>query len=446
MPVRALAAGLAALLLAAACGGGGQGAPTQLSASRLFEVAKPAIVLVYAQWSATLTVPDGQLTDPAKNQIIQTLAAEVNAGQLADNQQAIMTAFVQQLTAHIFDYVVPDPNPDHVSQYPAKPGAIGSGFVVTPDGTVVTNAHVAAPGDDTVHTLLVNSVLNDVVKKELAGIVQAQISLPDDVLKAYLQAYLKWVLKYVQFGNITTTLTAFTGAAVPGVLDANKGLTAELVTAGQPVPGKDVAILKIEGQHDMPTMALGDDAALQTGDRLFVVGYPGAATFNPLLKKDQSFEPSLTSGLVSGRKQLDGGWSAIQTDAATTHGNSGGPVVNAKGEAVGVLTFGSVDLGTGQEIQGFNFAVPTSIVKEFLAKAGVRPAQSRTSQLFVSGLNAYDQGHYRIAHNYFTEADALAPGNAEIQDRQRQAEQQVSQGKDQTPFYYCWLNACPNAA
>jgi ribose transport system ATP-binding protein len=67
-----------------------------------------------------------------------------------------------------------------------------------------------------------------------------------------------------------------------------------------------------------------------------VIGYPGAATFNELLSAESAIEPTMTAGLVSAKKTMQGGWDVFQTDAAMTHGNSGGPVFNEKGEVIGI--------------------------------------------------------------------------------------------------------------
>jgi len=426
--------------LAAACGGSNQTGPKDLSATRLFAQSSPAVMQIYSQFSGPVTVPDTYVSPAAKAVLVSKLQALVDAGQLdANNTAAVNAAAYTELTAHFFDYVTPDPNPANVSQFAEQTGFLGSGFVISPDGILLTNAHVAAPGDDELKPALVNQAL-DQLATGVAASVGSSSSIPDNIKAAFFKQVLTWALKYAQVGKIDSKILTFSNGKQ---LSPTSGIVADVVTNGTAVPGKDVAVLKMEGQHNVPTLPLGDDSNLQTGEKLYVIGYPGAVLLNPALKADQPVDPTLTTGSVSGRKQLEGGWSAIQTDAATTHGNSGGPVLNSKGEVVGLLTFGSIDPTTGQEVQGLNFAVPTGVAKEFLSKSGTSAKSSPTTNDLQKGFDEYDQKHYKLADKWFTQADNLYPNNSLIQDWKRKAENEVSAGHDQTPFYYCWLNTCP---
>lgn len=115
-----------------------------------------------------------------------------------------------------------------------------------------------------------------------------------------------------------------------------------------------------------------------------MIGYPGAATFNPVINTTKSIQPTFTSGIVSARKETTGGWTAIQTDATMTHGNSGGPALDESGRVIGIATFGSVDPNTGQEIGGLNFIVPTSIIKEFVTQYNANFSNSGSNSQITS--------------------------------------------------------------
>jgi len=69
----------------------------------------------------------------------------------------------------------------------------------------------------------------------------------------------------------------------------------------------------------------------------------------------------------------------IQTDAAITWGNSGGPAFSFRGEVIGVATFISTTLEGDQAIQGFNFLIPVDSVNEFSAQVGYRRTRIRRS-------------------------------------------------------------------
>jgi Do/DeqQ family serine protease len=119
-------------------------------------------------------------------------------------------------------------------------------------------------------------------------------------------------------------------------------------------PNTDIAILKIDTGGEPPVVNLGDSDAIKVGDWAIAVGNP----FGRL-------EGTVTVGVISakGRSALNivGGTPAlqdfIQTDASINFGNSGGPLVNIHGEAVGMNTAIN-PLG-----QGIGFAIPINMVK-----------------------------------------------------------------------------------
>jgi len=124
-------------------------------------------------------------------------------------------------------------------------------------------------------------------------------------------------------------------------------------------PSSDLAVIQIKAT-DLPFMTFGDSDALKVGEWVLAVGNP----FN--------LESTVTAGIVSakGRQNIidrnedraaNPLESFIQTDAAVNPGNSGGALVNLKGELVGINT--AIYSRTGQ-FAGYSFAVPVSIVKK----------------------------------------------------------------------------------
>ncbi len=119
-------------------------------------------------------------------------------------------------------------------------------------------------------------------------------------------------------------------------------------------PNTDIAVLKISGEKRFPVVKLGDSDAIRVGDWAIAIGNP----FGRL-------EGTMTVGVISakGRSALSivGGTPAlqdfIQTDASINFGNSGGPLVNINGEAIGMNTAIN-PLG-----QGIGFAIPINLVK-----------------------------------------------------------------------------------
>lgn len=114
-------------------------------------------------------------------------------------------------------------------------------------------------------------------------------------------------------------------------------------------PTTDLALVKIEGD-DFPAIPVGDSDKLKVGEWVLAVGNP----FN--------LGSTVTAGVVSaksrglGANQVE---SFIQTDAAINQGNSGGALVNARGELVGINAMLFSPTGA---YSGYGFAIPTSIM------------------------------------------------------------------------------------
>jgi serine protease Do len=114
----------------------------------------------------------------------------------------------------------------------------------------------------------------------------------------------------------------------------------------------DIALIKIEAAH-LPFAKLGDSEGTKVGEWVVAIG-------NPL-----GLEHTVTQGIISAKgrsaRELGGGFGAfLQTDAAINRGNSGGPLLNLRGEVVGINTAIRPD---GQNI---GFAVPVASVKRIL--------------------------------------------------------------------------------
>jgi len=161
----------------------------------------------------------------------------------------------------------------------------GAGFIVDPEGLIVTNQHVVANAD------------------------RIRVKLHDGRTQA---------------------------AAVMGADNAT-----------------DLALLKITVDGLTP-IQLGDSDALRVGDSVIAIG-------NPL-----EYERSVTAGIVSalGRKvyEAEPFENFIQTDAAINRGNSGGPLLNKRGEVIGVNTV------IRSDGRGISFAVPSNVVKRVVAQ------------------------------------------------------------------------------
>lgn len=123
----------------------------------------------------------------------------------------------------------------------------------------------------------------------------------------------------------------------------------------------DLAVLKIDGDGNFPSIALADSTKEEVGESVVAIGNP------------QGFDHTVTAGVLSatGREITIPGENGekdrkyenlLQTDASINPGNSGGPLLNLNGEVIGI------NVAVSSDSQGIGFAIPTSTISEVLDK------------------------------------------------------------------------------
>lgn len=166
-------------------------------------------------------------------------------------------------------------------------------------------------------------------------------------------------------------------------------------------PATDVALLKIDGQG-LPTIPFGDSDQLRLGEWVLAIGSPlgyqlrSTITAGIVSAKGRAMGGGAYEndpyGRISGRSQLQIE-SFIQTDAAVNPGNSGGALVNKKGELVGINT--AIVSQTGS-YSGYSFAIPSNIVRKVVGdlidfgsvkRAVLGISMSEISEGLVTALN-----------------------------------------------------------
>src|SRR6516162_2680095 len=165
-------------------------------------------------------------------------------------------------------------------------------------------------------------------------------------------------------GIIVTNKHVIDGALdIKVILDDGDRLTAKLLGVAAMV---DLAVVKVDAGRPLPALEWGDSGALRVGDPVLTIG-------NPL-----GLGISVSAGIVSAlnRDLQDTPFdSYIQTDAAINHGNSGGPLFNARGEVIGMNTAIVSPEATSGSI-GLGFAI--------------RPTTSNTSQMLSAVPTGFD--------------------------------------------------------
>lgn len=247
--------------------------------------------------------------------------------------------------------------------YPISTVLVGTGFVANSKGYIITNAHVVDVSTDTVADLVwaqYSDNLYDTLNQNLPA------DLNQQEVDNLHQSLLDFISQNGRIDNLEYQIAVFNPDQKEGTYEdfINKGYQAQLKKIGEPYPrlGKDLAIIKID-KEELPALSFGSPGLIRPGSKVFVLGYPVIADLN----ETGYTQPTFTSGIVSSlKKSSQGDYNVIQIDAVISGGNSGGPVLNEKGEVIGVATFGAV------ESQGYNFIIPSNFVEEFLDELNVK--------------------------------------------------------------------------
>src|ERR1044072_3200034 len=296
---------------------------------------------------------------------------------------------------------------------------LGSGFFISSNGYIATNAHVVTmthDGEDKAKQALFYQMVQQIAQQ----IGKDPRSLNTNFINEHSQLQSFQLVHHVIIPD---------GSAFPFEIKQYGAPTGE----GND-QGKDVAIIKIEVRN-APILKLADSEKVQLQDHVTVIGYPGAAdTFNSgLLSSKSALEATINDGKISAKKQATSGAPILQTSTAATHGNSGGPVLNDANEVIGLLTFRG-DTVNGQEVSGFAFIVPSNTVMEYVKSAGTTNDMGPTDNLYREGLGYYWDQYYSSAIPKFEEVKRLFPQHSEVDRLVQSSQQAKAEGREKSSF------------
>ena len=296
----------------------------------------------------------------------------------------------------------------------------GSGFIIHPDGYIATNGHVVARSYEVNERMLgedfLETAVADVCGPAVAGLaadqrkarLRAIMADPENRMRVRLT---KTLHVHLSTGKIyPAQVLAYSPAINPDApRTASKGAGGDMGPMDS--SGKEVAILKI-AETNLPTVRLAaNSTSLQLGEQVFILGYPGVVLNHDFLSRTSALEASVTVGRVSGFKTDITERRVIQTDAAISWGNSGGPAFNLRGEVIGAATFISTTLEGDQAIQGFNFLIPVETIHAYAREISLKPTgDSPFTQMWERAVTRYFQGNYAGAVQTVDEAERIMPG------------------------------------
>jgi serine protease Do len=377
----------------------------QLTAVQNYGVNRPGVVMVRTIFSADVYVNKMQLDSRHFNHLVDSIQKADSSGVIytAEQKLDIVLREINNHPSRFFKASL-----DYIKE-PEEITSSGTGFLVTEDGYVATNCHLIDRDNAFIRRQFFLSAFQQITEANISALENAWATRFSEQQKSILEnTYASVYARLFSMALYDLKKDIF----IEYSIDADSGNTgsikklAHVIIKGQPMPGKDIAILKMDGDSALPTLKIAQDELPRVGEQLFVYGFPGPVTNNNYVATESAIEPTLTTGIVSALKKSVAGWPLIQMDANINRGSSGGPVCNEKGEVVGLTTFGSIE-NSGGLAAGLNFAIPVSILQEYLDSAGVTAHPSETSRLFGEAVVFYDHEFYSDALKKFKEVNKL---------------------------------------
>ena len=258
----------------------------------------------------------------------------------------------------------------------------GTGFFVNPHGYIATCGHVvfAFDNNDPAQDSIVRYYL---LYRAAMLLVEYFRRQGYQLTKSDIELIFNYVFNYGKITKTNLDVYVMLGEAVGADIKA-KGIKARVVVKS-PFIEKDIAIIKVDLKNT-PTLLLGDSDEVKVGDEVYAVGYPGVVVFHEMLSEESMLIPSITKGIISAKRKTKFDTPALQTDVSVTHGNSGGPALSKDGKVIGVVNMGSVDPERRMKVAGFNFLVPSNIVRDFLKENGIANEEGATDRLYRKAL------------------------------------------------------------
>jgi S1-C subfamily serine protease len=283
-------------------------------------------------------------------------------------------------------------------------GGSGSGFIIHPDGLILTSGHVVAP------TMEQEALHRDLLRN---GAISTLLQhLPLDELRNLQRsdALERHVVTLASRGHIDNIqmineVELSNGEKLPFHI--------ERYSPALNQRGADLALLRVT-RRNLPTLMLGDSDLVRVGDSIWSVGYPAVASstdevIGGWLSRDTDLEATLSPGTITAIKRNVTNTPVFQSNVAIYRGNSGGPAVTREGEVVGISTWGHADA------EQIKFLVPINVAKNFLSSSGFAwSGDGEFNQHYRKALDAAVDGKWNVTNEELARASALFPRSPDL--------------------------------
>jgi putative serine protease PepD len=250
-------------------------------------------------------------------------------------------------------------------------GGASGAAIVGLDGTTATTTSTAALGGATGQTVA-NSTADvaTVAAKVLPSVVQVNVATGQG------EAIGSGVVLSAD-GRILTNAHVVDGASGPVTITLSDGTKYQADVLGTDQKA-DIAVLQARGATGLTPATLGDSGSVKVGQQVVAIGSPGGlqntvtsgivSALNRQLsdigRQDQQQSPF---GHTAGRAAASPSYTAIQTDASINQGNSGGPLVNAAGQVIGINSAIYSPSSSSAGSVGIGFAIPINDAKTIIS-------------------------------------------------------------------------------
>lgn len=283
-------------------------------------------------------------------------------------------------------------------------GGSGSGFIIHPDGTILTSGHVVAPTRNA-----------EALERELRrnGAIAALVRhFPVETLRA--------IHRDDDLDRVLAPLAA------AGKLENQRVVNQVELSNGETLPfrirkyspplherGSDLAVLQID-RKGLPSLPLGDSDGVRVTENIWSVGYPAVASstddvIGGWLSRDSDLEATFNPGTITAIRTNIANTQVLQSNVAIYRGNSGGPAVNRRGEVIGISTWGH------SQAEQIKFLVPVNVARRFLAEASV-PANAggEFNTHYRKALEAAGEGKWIDAKKELLRSTTLFPKSPDL--------------------------------